>query len=82
MYKKKKTNTGNTESLDVRYILALIPKRTLKDEEKKCQVSVSYVTCHLSLTPTATATDTPPLFTVGWFAQTQTPQNFQIATSH
>ena len=25
------------------------------------------VTCHLSLTPTATVTDPPPLSTVGWF---------------
>ena len=32
--------------------------------------SVSHVTSHLSLTLTATATDFPPLCTVGWFAKT------------
>ena len=41
---------------------------------------MSHVTCHMSLTPTATATATdpslvtPPLCTVGWFANTPSEQ--------
>ena len=46
---------------------------------------ISTVTCHLSPTPTATATGPPPgnspIYTVGWFAKNlkkiQSPKNFK-----
>ena len=55
-------------------------KRKKKKQRKKKISHPLHVTCHMSLTPIATATDppplaTPPLCTEGRFAKTPNPEN-------